>query len=804
MSDKIIEKLLKEIREEQIPEEQVEAARERVLERLTGSVSAACNGIQPQLKDYAAGNLPESRRLLIDDHLSRCLECRNRLAEIKGRKKVVTMPQRRTFHTGWMRWAAAAAVIIMAVYLGRGHFDSWMAPSGASATVVSLSGDLYRLPQENLPVGTAIQKGDVIRTARGGHAVLELTDGSRIELNERTELAIHTAWSGSTIRLNRGDIVVQAAEQRRGNLRVVTRDSVASVKGTIFSVSSGTSGSLVSVVEGSVAVTQSGLDEVLLSGQQASTSDTLNNVAIDEAISWSRDAEEYYSLINEFIRIEKELADIPGPALRYEASLLQYIPEGTQAYFAIPNLDHEIQQALDLVEQYSQESIVLQEWWTSGEGKMLKRVLERTRDFSQLLGEEVLLLMVEDPSGEDSKIPLLLAYVIPGSESDLREALDNIFENNTEISHEIFDNLLLVSNRESNLDNIIPILGNGASSPFAIEIGDYYMRGVNCLLGVDVSEIITNIKHSVPGQVMGISNVQHLFFELGSESGRDAVQATLSFQGPRSGVMSWLAQPASTGSIEYISAEAHTAVSASTRDPREVFDELMEIIAQNSEFITRLEEFESTTGINIGDDIASSLGTDFTLALERLSIPVPGSVGIFEVVRPDTLDETIHRLVDVFNEWLPPEKADHTLLHTSEIVDGRTWNSISTGLSPVTLYWTYDRGYLVAATERGLADRAISIRDSGMELIHSSEFKQRLPVSTGLHNSGLFWFNNNGMVSEMASVVQNPVLSELIDSTEPSLVMVNVEMEQIRIASRTRARLSGLFLRTLLTHTPGR
>ena len=320
MTDKLFDKLLKEIREEKIPAEQVAAARERVLERLTGSASTACAGIQPQLKDYAAGNLMDSRRLLIDDHLSRCLECRHALAEIKGRKKVFTIPRKRSFQTGWMRWAAVAAVIIMAVYLGRGHFDSWMAPSGDSATVVSLSGDLYRLPQENLPIGSVIQKGDVIRTARGGHAVLELNDGSRIELNERTVLAVNTAWSGgSTIRLNRGDIMVQAAEQRRGSLRVVTHDSIASVKGTIFSVSSGTAGSLVSVVEGSVAVTQFGLNEVLTSGQQASTSDTLKKVAINDAIAWSKDAEKYHTLLNEFIRIEKELADIPGPALRYEA-----------------------------------------------------------------------------------------------------------------------------------------------------------------------------------------------------------------------------------------------------------------------------------------------------------------------------------------------------------------------------------------------------------------------------------------------------------------------------------------------------
>jgi len=58
------------------------------------------------------------------------------------------------------------------------------------------------------------------------------------------------------------------------------------------------------------------------------------------------------------------------------------------------------------------------------------------------------------------------------------------------------------------------------------------------------------------------------------------------------------------------------------------------------------------------------------------------------------------------------------------------------------------------------------------------------------------------MLAEMASMVQSPVLSELIDSQEPCLVMVNAEMEEIRVASRTRLGFASLFLGSLLTHVP--
>jgi ferric-dicitrate binding protein FerR (iron transport regulator) len=63
-----------------------------------------------------------------------------------------------------------------------------------------------------------------------------------MDVNERTELFLTAAWSGQAVHLERGDVIVQAAKQRRGHLRVLTRDSIASVKGTVFGVSAGMGG----------------------------------------------------------------------------------------------------------------------------------------------------------------------------------------------------------------------------------------------------------------------------------------------------------------------------------------------------------------------------------------------------------------------------------------------------------------------------------------------------------------------------------------------------------------------------------
>ena len=153
------------------------------------------------------------------------------------------MPQRSS--SRWRRWgplAAAAALVFSVLYLGRDTLDAWMAPGGPRATVVSANGGLYRLSGGALEAGAAIGEKERIRTGPGAHAALRLADGSTVDVNERTELFVTAAWSGQAIHLQRGDVIVQAAKQRRGHLRVLTRDSIASVKGTVFAVSAGMGG----------------------------------------------------------------------------------------------------------------------------------------------------------------------------------------------------------------------------------------------------------------------------------------------------------------------------------------------------------------------------------------------------------------------------------------------------------------------------------------------------------------------------------------------------------------------------------
>src|SRR6478672_11197468 len=261
MSDEHLAQALQAMKEEDVDSGTLHAARARVWEAMRTAADGTCAEFREDFRAYLAGQLGGGRRLLVEDHLSRCPACRLRIAELKRHRAVVAMPQRSA--TRGVRWSAiaAAAVLVAALYVGRDTIDAMMAPGGPRATVVSADRGLYRLTAGALAAGAAIGERESVRTGPGAHAVLRLADGSIVDVNEGTELFVTAAWSGQAIHLQRGDIIVKAAKQRRGRLRVLTRDSIASVKGTVFAVSAGMGGSVVSVLEGSVAVNQPGRED---------------------------------------------------------------------------------------------------------------------------------------------------------------------------------------------------------------------------------------------------------------------------------------------------------------------------------------------------------------------------------------------------------------------------------------------------------------------------------------------------------------------------------------------------------------
>jgi hypothetical protein len=199
MPEDRLERILNEMRDENVPAEEIAAAQARVWDRIADSKPALCAEFRADFEAYSEGRLDQQRRLLLEDHLSRCTGCRTSLAESQGKRPALVAPMaRRRALPAWSRWAIAAGLAACAFYVGRDRIDTALAPSGPRATVAAVTGSLYGFPQGVMAAGSPLSDGEVVRTARGARAVLRLADGSSLEMNERTELSVQAAWSAAT------------------------------------------------------------------------------------------------------------------------------------------------------------------------------------------------------------------------------------------------------------------------------------------------------------------------------------------------------------------------------------------------------------------------------------------------------------------------------------------------------------------------------------------------------------------------------------------------------------------------------
>ncbi len=766
MNEQNLDQILAEIRQEDVSAAELKAAQDRVWAKL--ATPPACLEFRA---DYGRNDLTEARQFLLNDHLTRCVECR-RVLTSPSTAKVIAMPVKAARRFTVPKWAIAAGVAVAALVAGRDRVDSLLAPSGPRAMVAAISGAAYGMAGEALAAGAALGEGQVIRTGRGTRSTLQLADGSTVEVNESSELSVKAAWSGQSIYLERGDVIVHAAKQRRGGLRVITRDSVATVRGTIFTVSTGTAGSLVGVVEGSVAVNQPNhTDQLLKPGERSTTSLALERVSVKEAVAWSPNADQYYGLMAELASIEKNLVT---PAARTQARLLAALPLEPIIYGALPNLGPTVAQAVSLIEQRSNQSAVLRDWWQSAQAKELKEIVERVRTLSPLLGEELVFVLTK------SRIPVVLAEVKPGQQAAVKAALDPMGT----MPYAFAAGLLVLSDTPADLAAVLPQLGKGSRTPFAAEVAQHYQRGLTSLLGVDLQ--------AFPQQAVG-GEARYLFFDQRA----DENEISVAFAGPRTGIASWLATPAAASSAEYVSSDAVFAFSAATRNPQQIFDELTAQIGKwNPGWIEGLRKAEAETGLQFSTDLAAALGTDFTFAIETPSLPIPGWVLAIEAYRPETYTATMRRLVDTYNR-----KPGVTLLTMKEEkLNGADWYTLQMAGQSIEVHWTFDRGYLVQGGDRAVVQRAVATRSGGFPLVRSAKYRAQQPSASGLHQSGFVWINVGDAFGNLAALVENPVYRKLLENREPSLLTFTGETERIRSASRTR--ISSLLFDVLLAQGP--
>lgn len=815
--DPILDRAISEIRNQPVDPAAVSAAADRVWARVSeaaasqpsedGETIRTCADFQALIPAWREHRLPSARALLVEDHLHECTACRK---AANRRAQPEPIPIRKTVRPVW-RWAIAAAMVVavgLSAYYAYDRFAP--APSGPRATVRSLDGVLYQTAAgayTPLAAGAALGERQAVRTDKGSGALLQLRDGSVVEMRERTELSLSEGRDGATIQLAAGSIIVQAAKQHKGHLYVATADCLVSVKGTVFSVNSGMKGSRVSVIEGVVEVSQGDHTSELHPGEQIATSDALAAVPVKDEIAWSRNFDRYVALLSEFSKLRTKLEAAPGPGLRYSSKLLPLVPDGAVFYASIPNVGATLSEANRLFQEQLQQSEVLRQWWsekmkTPEQQAKFEDALNRLRSFIDYLGQEIVVALVPKDGGEPQG-PLVMAEV---SRAGLRGFLEQEIaklkaEPNSHVQIRIIDDparavsdgkegliylgggIIAVSNDLAQLRQVAALVaqpGGGAfaRSDFHARIAAAYGRGVTWLFCADMQTLVGKAAQANPKlQASGFGDVRYLVVERRDVGGRAENSADLSFAQPRRSIASWLAAPAPMRVLDYISPDATFAVAVLAKNPEKMLDDVAAMGPAN--FAAGLTAFEIGTGINLRTELIEPLGGEVAFALDGPVLPQPSWKLVLEVNNPERFALTLDKLVAVGKGLARLEK---------QTVDGRTFYTLTGPKTGIETHFVFDNGLVIVAPSRDLLVRTLQYRSTGYTLARSPKFTALLPHDGQVNFSAMVYHSLGSLIAPFAAKMQltpeqRKSLDALAPANAPVLVLAYGEADRIRLAS---------------------
>lgn len=881
--DAILDNALHEIRDEQIDDAKVDLAAARVWAKLAEQNSSpvnsysegintmnnsehirGCDDFQSLMPAYLKGELSNARRLLLEDHSNECIPCRQELKAQRNlaaaKSATFVAPQhkaraRKAVNTGRRsgiaRWSVAAGLVLCLGIAGLFLYERFD-PSGTTmaATLESADGQVFVVSDSQtrqLNAGEQLQKGEHVRTAKDANAVLKLADGSTVEMRERSEFSVSQNMRGVTLKLDRGDVIVEAAKQDSGRLYVQTPDSLVSVKGTIFAVESGTKGSRVSVVEGEVKVNHGGKDETLLPGDQTTTSASLEKTSVEKNVAWSRSAAKYASLVSELGKLRKEVNQKAArPGVRTASRFLDLVPEGTVFYAALPNLSETIAQSQAIMQERIRQNPALAEWWKNDKHGANQELISRVTELGSQLGDEIVVAGEMDAAkGEPSGI-LVLSEVkdassfrsylegqmsrIAAEGKDMpnvriiddpmtakvaaRTAADKSGKN-AGVKPELYvwlnDGVLAASPMIESLRGFAntlkaPEANRFATSSFRNRIADVYKEGAGLVVAADLEKIIGKViakdtsadaaKHLEGLKKLGVTNLRDFVVEQKEVAGTTLSKAALTFSESDHGIPSWLAAPGSMGALDFISSNANVAAAFVVKEPTLLVDDLLGFMETvQPDVRAQMTELEKQQGISLRDDLAAPLGGEFAFAIDGPILPTPSWKIVMEVYDQAKLQAAFEKAVDRLNYYAVLHGKGKLAIETAAS-GSQTYYTIRSDKGGLEMNYTYANGYLVAAPTRALLEQTMRNREAGNTLTHSQRFLSSLPQDGNANFSAIVYHDLAPILGSLGEKLKNSPegakLASIDPNAPPTLAYAYAQGDRITIAANTEGGPFGL------------
>jgi FecR protein len=779
-----------------------------------------CEGVQRLFGPYRANNLAENRRLLVEAHLRDCGEClrlfhegRDRAAVNWSAPAVITAARRSPARLGWVL-AASAAAFAIGLFVYRAY---WQVPPGVRAEVQSIDGSAYVIRDHGdrrIAAGAELREGDELRTAGNSRAVLRLSDGSLVEVNQRSALDVGARGQNMTVRLERGAVIVQAAHRTSGHLYLKTPDCRVAVTGTVFSVDAGIKGSRVGVLQGSVNVAYAGMHTMLHPGEQVATSDNLAPEPLDEQFAWSPEREKYVGMLAQLANVEHQIAQIPFPEPRYSSDLLARVPADTQLYVSIPNLGEFLQEANTIFQNQLNASPELRAWWTRGHAQNpdeLNQLVTKVHDVSQYLGNEVVLI----GAGQgDSKTVALLADVTKSGLKDELQQIAGDANKLTVLDPEslasadssqnagkgmyalVRDHEVVFAHDIATLKKLNAQLDAGSSGfadgNFGKQMAAAYTRGAGILLGANLQAMLQTAAGSSKQRGLestGLGDVQYLIAEHRELNGVPANHLNLQFTGTRQRVASWLASPGPIGSLDFVSPNASAVVATLTKDPAAIADDLMAMASQAKGQPVDWSEIDAKLQIDVRNDLMANLGGDFTLALDGPVLPTPSWKMVIEVNNAGALESTLEKLVQAIRNQAQGAQA-HVLTIEQSTLDSTVYYTIrDVTAGTVVAEYTFANGFMIIGPNRAIVMDALKTQASGNSLSRSASFRASLPKDENENYSSVAYQNLSPVLTPLLSQFTGDAaqaIQKLAADARPTVICAWGKDNRIEAASDSR------------------
>ncbi|MFN2500492.1 MAG: FecR domain-containing protein [Pyrinomonadaceae bacterium] len=895
--DAIIDKATKAVRDEQTDPSAIDASAARVWARVSEAAENSsavtsqmegintmntsnnaehirgCNDFQSLIPAYLDGKLSTARKLLLEDHSNECIPCRQELKAQRNltaaKSATFVSPQytrgttrkpqgvstRRWSSTSIARWSAAAALAIFVGLAGMFMYERLdLSGRTLAATVETANGQVFVVSDSatrELASGEQLQKGESVRTAKDSNAVLRLADGSTVEMRERSEFSVTENMRGVTLRLDRGDVIVEAAKQHNGRLYVQTPDSLVSVKGTIFAVESGTKGSRVSVVEGEVKVSHAGKDETLLPGDQTSTNPRLDKIPVAKNVAWSRNASRYANLVSELAKLRQDLNQkVARPGVRHTSKFVDLVPENTVFYAALPNLSETLGQSQSIMQERIKQNPALAEWWKGHHEGIDSKLMTSIQEFGSKLGEEIVVTAEMDAKGEPSGILVLgqlkdaagfRTYVDgqvsrlakkSGDMPNVRFIDDPLTANIASASKadtsakgeknaskaEVFvwinNDIFAASPKIESLRGFAtaqktPGASRFAGSSFHQRIADVYRDGAGLLVAADLEKIVAKViakgntpedqRHIEGLKQLGVTNLRHFVAEQKEVKGKTLSQAALTFSEPNRGIASWLAAPGPMGALDFISSSANVATAFVVKEPALLVDDLLGFLETvKPDVRSQMQEIEKQQGFSLRNDFAAPLGGEFAFAIDGPIFPTPSWKVILEVYDQAKLQNTFERAIEKLNQFSVLHGKGRLTLESTTLGD-RTYYAVRSADAGLEVHYTYVNGYLVAAPSRALLEQSLKNREAGNTLVRSPRFMSSLPQDGNTNFSAIFYHDMASILGPLAEKMKNAGreqelknLATIDVNAPPTLAYAYAQGDRITVAANTEGGPFGL------------